>query len=53
MGLYVARDGKAFFKEVELGGYYDQRVEILSGLGDEEWVITNPAGIRSGDPVAY
>jgi HlyD family secretion protein len=51
MGLYVFKDGKAFFKKVTLGHYYDQRVEILAGLGDKELVITNPAGLKSGEPV--
>ncbi len=53
MGLYVVKEGKALFRQVKLGAYYDQRVEILSGLGDEEQVITNPAGLKSGDPVEY
>jgi multidrug efflux pump subunit AcrA (membrane-fusion protein) len=53
IGLYVVDRGKALFRRVTLGTYYDQRVEILSGLGDEEQVITNPAGIKSGDPVEY
>ncbi len=53
IGLYLAKNGKARFKEVVLGSYYDQRVEILSGLSDKELVITNPAGLKSGDPVRY
>ena len=32
LGLYVVEQGKALFKQVTLGAYYDQRVEILSGL---------------------
>jgi multidrug efflux pump subunit AcrA (membrane-fusion protein) len=51
IGLYIAKDGKALFKEVTLGNYYDQRVEILSGFSDKDLVITNPAGLKSGDPV--
>ncbi|MBW2119720.1 MAG: efflux RND transporter periplasmic adaptor subunit, partial [Deltaproteobacteria bacterium] len=51
IGLFVVRDGKALFIEVTLGTYYDQRVEILSGLDDQELVITNPTGLKSGDPV--
>ena len=51
VGLFVLNDGKAFFKPVRLGSYYDNRVEILSGLGNRERVITNPAGLRDGDPV--
>jgi len=42
---------KALFKPVRLGTYYDNRVEILSGLGMKEHVVTNPAGLRNGDPV--
>ena len=51
IGLYVAEDGKALFKKVTLGAYYDNRVEILAGLGDNTLVITNPAGLKTGDPV--
>ena len=53
IGLFVARHGKALFKTVTLGAYYDQRVEILSGLDTQELVITNPAGLKSGDAVQY
>jgi cobalt-zinc-cadmium efflux system membrane fusion protein len=53
IGLYVVNKGKALFRQVTLGAYYDQRVEILSGLGDQELVITNPAGLKSGEAVAY
>ncbi len=49
----MVSDGKALFKKVALGSYYDQRVEILSGLSDQELVITNPAGLKSGDAVQY
>lgn len=51
IGLYMVEDGKALFKEVVLGNYYDQRVEILSGIPDKALVITNPAGLKTGDPV--
>ena len=51
IGLYVAEDGKALFKKVTLGAYYDNRVEILAGLGDMDQVITNPAGLKTGDSV--
>jgi multidrug efflux pump subunit AcrA (membrane-fusion protein) len=53
MGLYVVEDGKASFRKVKLGSYYEQRVEILSGLSDNDLVITNPAGLKSGDSVKY
>ena len=51
IGLYIVEGGKALFKETVLGSYYDQRVEILSGLSDRDRVIINPAGLKSGDPV--
>ncbi|MCP4682036.1 MAG: efflux RND transporter periplasmic adaptor subunit [Desulfobacterales bacterium] len=53
MGLYIVEDGKAIFKKVSLGAYYDQRVEILSGLNGQELVITNPAGLKNNAPVTY
>jgi multidrug efflux pump subunit AcrA (membrane-fusion protein) len=53
IGLFVVRNGKALFMNVSLGAYYDQRVEILSGLRDQELVITNPSGLKSGEPVKY
>ncbi len=53
IGLFVVEDGKAEFKEVALGSYYEGSVEILSGLNDDELVITNPAGLKSGDTVTY
>jgi len=51
IGLYVVKEGKALFKEVKMGAYYDNRVEILSDLGSEALVITNPSGLQTGDPV--
>jgi len=51
IGLFVVKDDKALFKEVTLGAYYDQRVEIISGLDDQELIITNPSGLKSGDAV--
>ena len=53
MGLFVVKEGKAVFKEAALGSYYEQKVEILSGLNDHDLVITNPAGLKSGDEVKY
>lgn len=53
IGLYVIAKDKASFSEVKLGAYYDQRVEILSGLIDKQLVITNPSGLTSGDAVKY
>jgi multidrug efflux pump subunit AcrA (membrane-fusion protein) len=51
IGLFVIRDGKALFKDVTLGSYYEQKVEILSGLDDHEQVITTPAGLKTGEDV--
>ena len=53
MGLFVVKEGKAVFKKVVLGSYYEQKVEILSGLNDHDLVITNPAGLKSGDEVKF
>jgi HlyD family secretion protein len=53
IGLFVVEDGKALFRKVNLGSYYEGSVEILSGLNDGEVVITNPAGLKSGDSVQY
>jgi HlyD family secretion protein len=53
IGLFVVDDGKALFRGVTLGSYYEGNVEILSGLNDDELVITNPAGLKSGDRVQY
>jgi multidrug efflux pump subunit AcrA (membrane-fusion protein) len=53
MGLFVVKEEKAVFKKVALGSYYEQKVEILSGLSDNDLVITNPAGLKSGDEVKY
>ena len=47
----MVKDDKALFKEVTLGAYYDQRVEIIAGLDDQELIITNPSGLKSGDAV--
>jgi multidrug efflux pump subunit AcrA (membrane-fusion protein) len=53
IGLFVVEDGKALFRGVTLGSYYEGTVEILSGLNDDELLITNPAGLKSGDRVTY
>jgi len=51
IGVYILKDGKALFKDVTLGDYYDTRVEILDGLDDNELIITNPAGLKTGEEV--
>jgi len=39
--------GRPYLKKVTLGAYYDNRVEILAGLEDQDQVITNPQGSRA------
>ena len=51
IGRHAVENGKALFRAVTLGAYYDQRVEILEGMDGNEKVITNPSGIKSGDSV--
>jgi multidrug efflux pump subunit AcrA (membrane-fusion protein) len=51
IGLYVVEEGRARFRSVALGDYYERRVEITEGLEPGEIVITAPAGLRDGDPV--
>jgi len=51
MGVYIFKNGKALFKEVTLGAYYENRVEILKGLENRDLIITNPAGLKSGEAV--
>jgi multidrug efflux pump subunit AcrA (membrane-fusion protein) len=53
MGLYVVEGGRAYFREVAMGMYYDQFIEILSGIGDQALVVMNPAGLKNGDVVTY
>ncbi len=53
LGLFVLQNERAHFRKVTLGGYYDRYVEILSGLRDGDRVITNAAGLKSGEPVNY
>lgn len=52
-GVYLMESGKALFREVTLGAYYDNRVEIVSGLQEDEEIIINPSGLTSGDRVQY
>jgi membrane fusion protein (multidrug efflux system) len=51
MGLFVVEEGRARFRAVTLGDYYERRVEVTQGLAPGETVITTPAGLRDGDPV--
>lgn len=51
IGVYILNNGKALFKEVTLGAYYENRVEILKGLENKDLIITNPAGLKGGEAV--
>jgi len=53
IGLYVINGDRVDFTEVKLGAYYDQRVEILSGLNDQQLVVTTPSGLADGDKVKH
>jgi multidrug efflux pump subunit AcrA (membrane-fusion protein) len=51
IGVYTFEYGKALFRPVTLGAYYDNRVEVLKGLQEGDLIITNPAGLKDGDAV--
>lgn len=51
IGVFLVEEGRAQFRKVVLGPYYDQRVTILSGLEAQDALVINPSGLRSGDPV--
>jgi len=51
MGVYLYQDGKAQFRPITLGAYYDNRVEILSGLEEKDLIIITPAGLKDGEVV--
>ncbi|MBN1276235.1 MAG: efflux RND transporter periplasmic adaptor subunit [Deltaproteobacteria bacterium] len=53
IGMFIIMNGKALFRPVSLGQYYDRRVEILSGLSDGDQVIINPEEIKTGDQVRF
>lgn len=53
IGVYVLKNKKAYFKQITQGTFYDQRVEILSGLNDQDKVIKNPSGLKNGQSVRY
>ncbi len=50
LGIFVAQGEKALFRAVTLGEYYEQRVEIRSGLEEGERVIITPAGLEGRRP---
>ena len=53
IGVFVVQEGRALFRQVQLGAYYAHRVEILTGLEEGDTVITNPSGLKDGDRVEY
>ncbi len=53
LGLFVAEKGKAVFRKATLGAYYEQKVEILSGVSEGDRVITNPSGLKGGEAVSF
>lgn len=50
-GVFIVSNGKARFKEVKIGSFEGDRVEIISGLKEGELLIINPSRIRDGDDV--
>ena len=51
-GVFLARDGKAQLKQVEVGHDDGIQVEILSGLAEDDQVIVRPGGnLTNGTPV--
>jgi RND family efflux transporter MFP subunit len=50
--VVLIRDGKAAEKTVTTGRREGNWVEIVSGLNAEESVVLDPAGIRTGQPLA-
>ncbi len=51
IGVFAVEQGRAVFRPVILGEYYDRRVEITRGLAPGDTIISTPAGLRSGDRV--
>jgi HlyD family secretion protein len=49
--VYVIKDGKAKKARVEIGADDGIRVEILSGLSQDDVVILNPGSVTDGIPV--
>ncbi len=50
-GVFIVNDQKARFREVKIGSFEEDMVEILSGLNEGELLIINPSGIKDGDEV--
>lgn len=50
-GVYVAEDGVARLRWLRVGRVNGGRVDVLAGLGAEDEVIVNPAGLADGRAV--
>ncbi len=50
--VVVVQDGQALEKDVSTGRRRGDRVEVVSGLGPEESVVLDPAGLRTGQRVS-
>jgi HlyD family secretion protein len=50
-GVWLVRAGRAEFRAVRAGRKAEGRVEILSGLTAGETVVTQPAGLKAGQPL--
>lgn len=52
VGVFVAKDGKASWRDVKLGGIVRREVEVLDGLGPgDALVIVGHRSLADGDPV--
>ena len=51
LGVFIINNSNAEFRKISLGNYFEEHVEILSGLKGDELIITNPSGIKDGDLV--
>lgn len=54
-GVFLMRDGKAYFAEIQKGISGDMYVEVLSGLKENDQIISGPFAVlkklKDGDPV--
>lgn len=50
-GVYVVREGRAYLRWLRLGAASGERVEVLSGLGPDDQIAGDPAGLADGRAV--
>lgn len=50
-GVYVVREGRAYLRWLRLGATDGERVEVLSGLGPDDLIAADPAGLADGRAV--